>query len=174
VNDGQQAPLRFFDIVRVLRRHDVDFILIGGFSLAFHGHPRGTDDVDIVPDPAPANLARLWAALEELHAEPRDLADFRVEEFPRFDLASLLAGGSWFLQTEHGKLDIFQTLDGVPLAEQPWQLLREQAQTVDAAEEGVSFLVASRDDLIMLKRAAGRDQDLIDVETLRLAEGRDE
>lgn len=171
---GQPPPLRFFEILRLLRKHEVDFILIGGFSLAFHGHPRGTDDVDIVPDPAPANLRRLWAALEELRAKPRDLDDFRGEELPPFDLDSLIAGGSWFLQTDLGKLDILQTLDGVPLAEQPWHLLREKARTVDAGEDGLSFLVASRDDLIMLKRATGRDQDLIDVETLRLAEGRDQ
>jgi len=161
VSHAPQHPLRFFDILRALREHNVDFILIGGFSLAFHGHPRGTDDVDIVPDPDPANLGRLWTALEELRAEPRDLD-------------SLLAGGSCLSRTDLGKLDILQTLDGVPLAEQPWQLLREHAHEVDAPEEGVSFLVASRDDLIMLKRATGRDQDLIDVETLRLAEGRDE
>lgn len=152
----------------------MDFILIGGFSLAFHGHPRGTDDVDVVPDPAPANLARLWGALVALRATPRDLGDFRAEELPPFDLGSLVDGGSWFLQTELGKLDILQTLDGVPLAEQPWHLLREKAQEVDLEEEGVSFLVVGRDDLIMLKRATGRDQDLIDVEALRLAEGLDQ
>ena len=168
------APLRFFDLLRLLRDHQVDFILIGGFSLAFHGHPRGTDDVDVVPDPAPANLARLWGALVALHATPRDLNDFRAEELPPFDLGSLVDGGSWFLQTELGKLDILQTLDGVPLAEQPWHLLREKAQEVDLVEEGVSFLVVGRDDLIMLKRATGRDQDLIDVEALRLAEGLDQ
>lgn len=43
-----------------------------------------------------------------------------------------------------------------------------------SGEDGLSFLVAGRDDLIMLKRATGRDQDLIDVEALRLAEGRDQ
>lgn len=169
-----RPPLRFFELLRLLRAHAVDFILIGGFSLAFHGHPRGTDDVDIVPDPAPANLARLWRALGELHAEPRELGDLRIDELPPFDLESLIAGGSWFLQTDLGKLDILQTLDGVPLAERPWHLLRERARTVDVGEEELSFLVASRDDLIMLKRATGRDQDLIDIETLRLAEGRDE
>ncbi len=71
-----EPPLRFFDMLRFLREHGVDFILFGDFSLAFHGHPRGTDDVDIVPDPAPANLERLWAALLELGAEPRDLGHF--------------------------------------------------------------------------------------------------
>ncbi len=170
---GPQPPLRFFDMLRLLRDREVDFILIGGFSLAFHGHPRGTDDVDIVPDPAPANLRRLWSVLEELSARPRDLDDFRVEELPPFDLDSLIGGGSWFLQTDLGKLDILQTLDGVASAEQPWHLLREKARTVDADEDGLSFLVAGRDDLIMLKRATGRDQDLIDVEALRLAEGCD-
>jgi hypothetical protein len=161
-------------MVRLLRGHDVDFILIGGFSLAFHGHSRGTDDVDIVPDPAPANLERLWAALQELHAEPVDLSEFRPDEVPPFDLESLIAGGSWFMQTDFGKLDVLQTLDGVPVSEQPWNVLRARAQEAELDEVGVPFLVAGRDDLIMLKRATGRAQDLIDVESLRLAEGRDE
>jgi hypothetical protein len=169
-----EPPLRFFDLLRRLREHDVDFILIGGFSLAFHGHPRGTDDVDIVPDPDRANLERLWNALQELHAEPRDLDEFRADERPPFDLDSLIAGGSWFLQTRLGRLDILQTLDGVPLAEQPWHLLRDAAQLVEIEDEGFSFLVAGRDDLIMLKRATGRDQDLVDVEALRQAEALDE
>ena len=171
---SREAPLRFFDILRLLRRHDVDFILIGAFSLAFHGHARGTDDVDIVPDPVPANLERLWAALQELHAEPLDLGEFRPDEVPPFELESLIAGGSWFLQTDLGKLAVLQTLDGVPVSEEPWNVLCARAQEVELDEVGVPFLVAGRDDLIMLKRATGRAQDLIDVESLRLAEGRDE
>ena len=169
-----ETPLRFFDMLRFLRRHDVDFILVGAFSLAFHGHSRGTDDVDIVPDPAPANLERLWAALQELHAKPLGLEEFRPDEVPPFELESLIAGESWFMQTDLGKLDVLQTLDGVPVSEQPWNVLRARAQKVELDEVGVPFLVVGRDDLIMLKRATGRAQDLIDIESLRLAEGRDE
>lgn len=168
-----QPPLRFFEILRLLRARGVDFILIGGFALAFHGHPRGTDDIDIVPDPAPSNLERLWAALADLNAEPRDLDEFRSDELPPFDLESLTGGGSWFMRTDFGKLDVLQTLDGIPLSEQPWNVLRSHAAEVAVDEVG-SFLVAGRDDLVMLKRASGRAQDLIDIQSLRLAEGRDE
>ncbi len=78
------------------------------------------------------------------------------------------------MQTDFGKLDVLQTLDGVPVMEEPWNALRARAQEVELDEVGVPFLVVGRDDLIMLKRATGRAQDLIDVESLRLAEGRDE
>ncbi len=157
---GAEPPLRSFEILRRLRARGVDFIVIGGFALAFHGHSRGTDDVDIVPDPAPSNLERLWAALEDLNAEPRDLDEFQPGEAPR-------------LGTDFGKLHVHQTLDGIPSSEQPWNVLRSAAHEVEVDEVG-SFLVAGRDDLVMLKRASGRPQDLIDVQSLRLAEGRDE
>jgi hypothetical protein len=169
-----ELPLRFFELLRVLRRHGVDFILIGGFSLAFHGHARGTDDVDVVPDPSPGNIERLWAALDELRAKPRDLEDFRQAEIPPFDLDSLLRGGSWLLDTDLGSLDVLQTIANVPLGDEPWRLLRERAMEVELEEIGAPILVAGRDDLIELKRAAGRPQDLVDIESLRLAEGRDE
>lgn len=48
--------------------HDVDFVVIGGFSLAVHGVVRATKDIDIVPDPSRENLRRLGAALDELEA----------------------------------------------------------------------------------------------------------
>lgn len=171
---SEEPPLRLFGVLRVLGAYHVEYILIGGFSLAFHGYSRGTDDVDVVPDPAPENLARLWRALSDLEARPRGLDDFRPEELPPFDLQSLLDRGSWFLSTRLGHLDVIQTLQGVPLGDEPWPLLRPGAVEVELEEVGRPFLVAGRDDLIMLKRAAGRPLDLADIAALRLAEGRDE
>jgi hypothetical protein len=165
-------PLRFFELLRVLRTHGVDFILIGGFSLAFHGHAAPTTSTSYT-GPSPRNIERLWSALVELRARPRGLEDFRREELRPFDLDSLLRGGSWLLDTDLGSLDVQQTIANVPLGDEPWRLLREQALEVELEEIGAPILVAGRDDLILLKRAAGRPQDLVDIESLRLAEGRD-
>ena len=66
---GPETPARFFDLLRVLSDHHVEFVLIGGFAVALHGHVRATKDVDIVPEQSPENLTRLWNALDELKAE---------------------------------------------------------------------------------------------------------
>ena len=77
-----ETPLRFLDLLSVLREHDVEFVVIGGFAVILHGVVRSTKDVDIVPEQSEENLARLWAALEALEARPRELTEFRPEEMP--------------------------------------------------------------------------------------------
>jgi hypothetical protein len=51
-------PLRFFGLLRTLRAHDVEVVLIGGFALGFHGAVRATKGVDVVPKPGEENLVR--------------------------------------------------------------------------------------------------------------------
>ena len=62
-----------------LRRHQIEFVVRGGFALAPHGYIRATKDIDIVPDPDPQNLARLAAALLDLEAQP-DLGERDADE----------------------------------------------------------------------------------------------
>jgi hypothetical protein len=163
--------LDFYGLLRVLREHGVDFVLIGGFALAFHGAPRGTRDVDIVPDPSPENIARLWRALEALEAEPEEHGEFRTEEMPvAFGLDGLLAGGNWALRTRRGRLDVMQWVAGVD----DYDELRARAVRDDVPEIGHPIRIASRDDLVTMKREAGRPQDLIDVRALQMAEGLEE
>src|SRR5437867_2409925 len=108
------VPLDFYALLRVLLERDVEFVLIGGFALGFHGAPRGTRDVDIVPDPDPVNIARLWGALEALEACPVEDAEFRPEEMPvPFGHAGLLERGNWALHTRLGRLDVMQWVTGV-------------------------------------------------------------
>jgi hypothetical protein len=163
-------PDRMFELLRILRVHDVDFVLIGGLSVAFHGVRRGTDDIDIVPDPDAENLERLWSALQAIAAERRGLDEFRREEWPPFTLESLRAGGSWLLRSDLGWLDVLQDVKGVD----DFALLNERAVEVTHPDIGLPIRIASRNDLIRMKRAAGRDLDLADIQALRMAEGLDE
>ncbi len=169
---AEPSPLRFFELLGALRAHDVEFVVIGGFALAFHGVPRATKDVDIVPAPGEANLRRLWQALDELDAEPQGLEDFRPEEMPHeWGLESLISGGgNWILHTRLGRLDVMQWVEPF----ESYAELRANATEVRVDEIGAAILVAGRDDLIAMKEAAGRDQDRIDVSALRMAEGAQE
>ena len=165
-------PLRFFDLLRVLREHEVEFVVIGGFALAFHGAERATRAVDIVPEPSAENLTRLWAALTELEAHPAELGDLRPEEMPApFSLAGIIeGGGNWVLHTRLGRLDVMQWVKGVDSYEE----LRTNAISEDVPEIGSAILIAGFDDLVTMKTEAGRDQDRIDVTRLRMARGIEE
>jgi hypothetical protein len=168
--EGEPPALDFYGLLRELREHDVEFVLIGGFALGFHGVPRGTKGVDIVPDPSPANIARLWEALEALEARRSD-GDFRLEETPiPFTLEGLLEGANWSLETRRGRLDVMQWVAGV----EGYDELRARAVTDEPPQIGRPILIAGRDDLVTMKEEAGRPQDLIDIRALMMAEGLEE
>lgn len=165
-------PLRFFELLGALVAHEVEFVLIGGFALGFHGAERATKDVDIVPGPGEDNLTRLWRALEELEAKPHGLEDFRPEEMPlEWSLEGLiLGGGNWIVHTRFGRLDVMQWVDPFD----SYDALRANAVEEYMEEVGGTILVAGLDDLIAMKEVAGRDQDLIDITRLRMAHGLEE
>ncbi len=108
-----EPPMRPLDLLAALRRHDVEFVVIGGYSLAAHGYVRATKDVDVVPEPNRANLSRLLAALDELDAEPLARGDFKAEEVPELNLQNLEMGGNWLLRTRYGRLDVMQYVEGM-------------------------------------------------------------
>lgn len=169
---SRPPPLRFFDLLRVLRAHGVEFVVIGGFALAFHGVERATKGVDLVPAPGEENLTRLWRAFEELGGELHGLEDFRPEEMPvEWGLEGLIEGaGNWIVHTCFGRLDVMQWV--APF--DSYDELRANAVEVDVDEVGAAILVAGLDDLIAMKDAAGRDQDRIDIAALRMAHGLEE
>lgn len=162
---GHAPPLRALDILRTLLERRVRFIVIGGFALAAHGYVRGTKDLDVVPEPSQNNLERLLAVLRELDAEPLALGEFHREELMELSLDNLMLGGNWLLRTRYGRLDVMQFAPGM----RSYEDLRERAVVhVPAGIEG-ELLFVGLDDLVALKRAAGRRQDLIDIAELERA-----
>lgn len=160
-------PLRPLELLRTLREHGVEFVVIGGFALAAHGYIRGTKDVDIVPEPSGANLDRLLAALEALDAEPLAVEDFKPEEILELNLENLGLGGNWLLRTRLGRLDVMQHVEGM----RDYAQLRERAFDPELEELGEGVLFVGLDDLIALKRAAGRPEDVRDIAELERARG---
>lgn len=143
-------------------------IIIGGFAVNAHGVIRPSKDLDIVPDPEPANLERLSRLLRDLGARHVGLGDFDPDEFP-FDPTrpeDLRAGANFRLETTLGDLDLMQWVAGIE-ADQAYSEL--SAQAIEGELDGIPLRVCGLDHLIAMKRAAGRPRDLDDL--VRLGAG---
>ena len=158
MNDVNRAPdFQPEAVIRLLGRHDVHYVLIGGLAAITHGAPLVTQDVDICYARDDADLAGLADALREVHAELRG-ADPGLPL--RIDAKTLARGDAFTFTTDVGWLDIMATPAGVGGYD-------ELARTADVHDLfGHRVLVASLDDLIRMKRAAGRPKDLLAVEEL--------
>lgn len=136
---------------------DVDFVLIGGLAVVTQGYPRLTRDIDITYAPEQANLDSLGSVLVELNARLRGVAE-DVPFVP--DGATLRRTMILTLTTDLGALDLLGAPPGAP----DYATLRRRADRVDVA--GVRVLVASIEDLLAMKHAAGRPRDLDDIQAL--------
>lgn len=149
------------DVARLLGAlADVRYVLIGGFAVIAHAGVRTTEDVDIVPAPDSDNLTLLGNALAAIDARLTRDPERTVDPELRLELAQ---GKSLSMSTLHGEIDIVQRLPGVPR----FADLERSASRVKAF--GVDLLVASRADLIEMKRSRGSAQDLADIEALERA-----
>ncbi len=153
------------ELIAALRGAQIDYVVIGGFAVAAHGYVRATKDLDIVPSPGKANLERLAALLRELDAELYGTGEFRADEFPfdPLDPSQLADGGNFLLLTRAGRLDVMQWVPGID-ADHAYEHLR--ATAIETQAGGHAVLVCSKADLITMKQAAGRRQDLDDLRQL--------
>jgi len=152
-----QPPFDPLAALRALRDADVEFVLIGGVAARLHGSPSLTRDVDICYSRDRDNVERLAAALGSLHARLRGVDD----DVPFIlDAATLLAGANFTFTTDVGDVDVL----ALPAGVEGYAELAEHAEVVDL--DGTSILVTTLDDLIRMKRAAGRAKDRAEVEIL--------
>ena len=144
-------------VIRLLGRHKLRYVLIGGLAAVTHGAPLVTQDVDICYARERDDLDRLAAALGEVHATLRG-ADPGLPF--RSDALTLRAGDRFTFTTDIGWIAILGTPSGTGGYE-------DLARTADRFTLfGHAVLVASVDDLIRMKRAAGRPKDLLAAEEL--------
>ena len=149
------------EIMEVLARHRVRFVVIGGVAAILHGSPFATRDADITPAMDRENLERLGGALRELQACLRT-PDEGGAGLPFDPVAEGLARGQvWNLTTPLGDLD----LAFVPSGTTGYDDLLRDADTMELGS--VRVRVASLADVIRSKEAAGRDKDQQVLPTLR-------
>jgi hypothetical protein len=146
----------FRDILDALSDHGVEFVVVGAWSLAFHGHPRATLDFDVFVRPSPDNARRVIAALRDFGAP---LASHGVTEQ---DFA--VAGTVYQIGLPPRRIDLITEISGVTF-EVAW------ATRAEATIAGRTIAFLGRQALIDNKRASGRPKDLADVARLEAYAG---
>lgn len=149
----ESVPYRPDNLLEVLERHGVQFVVIGGLAAELRGSPYSTRDVDVTPSRERANLGRLADALRELDAKLRISGVDGSVEFP-LDQHSFDWGTTWTFVTVHGFLDIALLPDGT----RGYDDLRRGASR-ERITDTLEVNVASLADVIRSKEAAGREKD---------------
>jgi hypothetical protein len=147
----------------MLAHAGIDFVVVGGVAVVVQASPRFTRDLDICYATDKANLVRLGLLLVSIKARLRGID----EDVPFVPDARMLRRTQMLtLTTREGDLDLLVDPPGSP----GYAALRRRADLIDLA--GASVRIASVEDLISMKRAAGRPQDAIDIESLEIARSR--
>jgi len=139
----------FRDLLALLNAHNVEYLVVGGYALAFHGAPRATGDLDILVKPDPENAQRLVDALAEFGFASLGLT---VEDFTKPEQVVQMG-------VPPIRVDLITSLTGVS-----W----EEAVCGRAAGTYGDLPVhyIGRDQFVANKRATGRQKDLADIEAL--------
>jgi hypothetical protein len=139
----------FADLLQAFAAHEVRFLVVGAYALAYHGRPRTTGDLDVWVEPEPDNAKRVMAALRDFGAPMRDLSE---EDFAR-------PGVVYQMGLVPYRIDVLTRITGVTFPE-AWQTRKEGV----LGQCKVFYL--GKEAFIRNKLATGRHKDLADVEDL--------
>jgi hypothetical protein len=154
-----EAPLNPSALLAVLAENGVDFVVVGALAVGAYADVRATGDVDVmVPAGDKANKRALQRALEQLGAERLPSHQGGVEPASDDPYPMMM------FRTRYGKLDILYRPDGSD------SYPKVKQRSVSATVSGQRVAVAGKNDLVRMKLAAGRPDDLRDVANLTAAE----
>ena len=143
------------DLLSAFHAHGVKYLIVGGYAVIFHAQPRFTKDMDFFIQADPANAQATYVALAEFGAALQGIVP---EDFAQ--------RGNFFRfgRDPHG-FDVLPDISGVDF-EAAWD--RRVEGLIDP-QSGLTAFFISAEDLITAKLAAGRPQDLADVDAIRKA-----
>lgn len=140
----------FEELLRLLEKNSVDYLIVGGYAVAFHGYPRFTKDIDIFYSDLQENIAKVKNALVEFGFTENDLPDSLFLE-----KGSIIQFGITPL-----RVDLLNEIDGINFNDAKKNLIRGKYGDVE-----INFI--GKDDLIKNKLATKRPQDNVDAEYLK-------
>jgi hypothetical protein len=139
----------FKDLLELFNAHKVEYIIVGGYALAFHGVPRYTGDIDIFVKPDDENATRIMSALEDFGFGSVGLV---AQDFER-------PGQVVQLGVPPVRIDIITSISGVS-----WKDAFSHRTAGQYGDIHVHYI--GHKQLIVNKRAMGRKKDLADLEAL--------
>jgi len=139
----------FEELLRLFEENRVEYMVVGGFAVAFHGYPRFTKDIDVLYRRSSENIRRLRRALVAF--------GFAKDALPRHLFST--PGNIIKFGIEPVRVDLLNDIDGVVFEDISKRAVRGQYGEAEATFIG-------KEDLIANKRASGRAQDLADLERL--------
>jgi len=142
-------PPDFKEFLKLLNAHQVEYLLIGGYAVGYHGYPRATADMDIWIAMDPANARKIVAVLKEFGFNLPDLSpELFLKEWQVIRLG-----------VPPVRIEIATTISGVNFREC-------YAEKVLGELDGEQVKLISLKHLKINKKASGRHQDLADLENL--------
>jgi len=139
----------FKELLKLFNAHNVEYLIVGGYALAFHGAPRFTGDIDLFVKPEAENAKRILAALAEFGLGSLDLSE---TDFTTGDNVIQLG-------VPPVRVDIMTSITAVD-----WQQAESGKVEGNYGDTQVYFI--GKDDFVSNKRALGRKRDLADLEAL--------
>lgn len=144
-------PADYVDLLAELDAAAVEYLLVGGWAVAIHGHGRATDDLDIFVRATRENATRIIQALKRFGAP--------VDTHKVTEAIFAAEGYGYRMERKPILIELLTVIDGVSFDE-------ALQGRVTVAIGGVQVPVIGREALLTNKRAAGRPKDLADVEAL--------
>ena len=144
-----RLPQDFKEFLKLLNAHQVEYLLIGGYAVGYHGYPRATVDMDIWIAMNPANAERVVAVLKEFGFDLPDLSPglfLKEWQIIRMGVPPV-------------RIELATTISGVNFSEC-------YAQKVTDKVDGVQVNLISLEHLKLNKKTAARHKDLADIENL--------
>lgn len=139
----------FLDVLHALSAENAEFLVVGAYALAAHGHVRATGDLDIWVGHNPENARRVYAAMLRFGAP---LARIQPKDFAEPDVVFQMG-------IVPNRVDILTSIDGVDFG-QAW------TERISGNYQGLSYPVIGLEHLKANKKASGRPKDLHDLEML--------
>ncbi len=140
----------FKEFIQLLNKHEIEYLLIGGFAVALHGYVRNTVDIDFWINNTAKNSVKMVSVLNEFGFQSLNLC---AADFEKEDVIIQLG------YPPH-RIDILTSPEGVTFSECfPKRL-------VATTSDGVQIQYIDLENLIKNKRAAGRSQDIADIDNL--------
>ena len=143
------------EFIELLSSNGVEYLVVGGHAVAFHGYPRFTGDLDIWVRTSPENATRL----------DRVLAAFGFAETEALVAIFSEPGNMLQLGVPPNRIDVLSQISGLEFAE-AWP------NRIQGDLNGIAVGIIGVEDLIRNKRASGRLKDLADVDEITKVQGR--